>query len=542
MHGRRDNWRSVGRWDAHRLRNLGLVGLGFIIWYFWALSKLFPKLGLPASHGWIPIWNLWQLIQRGGLPGWLALFLLVPGLNVVALVVTIIAIHRINFEFGKGAGFTVLGAFLAPLWATMLSNHIGDMAYGGTWQPGAPAGQNGHLPYAVGHDGYGQPVQQAPFGGYQNQQQHFMGDSAAGEWQGMPPVQQDPVAGEWQGVVPGVQHGAPQVDPAWQGDAAGQPVAGWQGDPAWQVNSDQQQAYGHSEPLDQSQALPPQQSSWAPPPASGGVPAAPYPGAGQSGQIPQGQIPQGQMPQVPLPSVPPAPTAHPEVAEVPDAFQLNFQQPSFSAAPAPENNWGFSNTTEGAFERLASEGAPPQTESPLGEVMPPQELYSWPGVDPELPIEATAVTPAPVPVPEQVQAPAQPAPEFVPDPEPVATQSETAGEEVPNMHAASMNAAVPQEVAHGSEFEPVAEPAVPTIFETSVPPQEPPAVPAVPVAPAVLPETDAAEDSEEEFDHTVVVAREAAGALSCPVVKCSNCLETTLCSGVSPPPLTGLLP
>jgi hypothetical protein len=58
-----------------------LVGIAFYVWYLWSLSRLFPRIGLPSSHGWIPVWNQWQLVQRGGLPGWLVLFGLVPGLS-----------------------------------------------------------------------------------------------------------------------------------------------------------------------------------------------------------------------------------------------------------------------------------------------------------------------------------------------------------------------------------------------------------------------------------------------------------------------------
>lgn len=47
----------------------GLVALVLFIWYLWALSKLFPYLGLPARDGWIPVWNQWRLIGRAGLPG-----------------------------------------------------------------------------------------------------------------------------------------------------------------------------------------------------------------------------------------------------------------------------------------------------------------------------------------------------------------------------------------------------------------------------------------------------------------------------------------
>ena len=35
----------------------GIVAIGVYLWYGWALSRLFPKLGSEASKGWIPFVN-----------------------------------------------------------------------------------------------------------------------------------------------------------------------------------------------------------------------------------------------------------------------------------------------------------------------------------------------------------------------------------------------------------------------------------------------------------------------------------------------------
>jgi len=102
----------------------GLIGIGFLVWYLWAMSRLFPRIGLPAGHGWIPIWNDWRLMERTGLPGWIAILYVVPIGNVVAVVFRTIAQHRIGREAGVGAGYTVLGLFIAPLWATLLGSHL----------------------------------------------------------------------------------------------------------------------------------------------------------------------------------------------------------------------------------------------------------------------------------------------------------------------------------------------------------------------------------------------------------------------------------
>lgn len=142
-----------------------VVFLGYFIWYLWSLSRLFPKLGLPAWAGWVPVWNIWQLIQRGGLPGWLVLLGLIPGLGIVVLVVLIIAMNRINAEHGKGGGFTVLGVVLPPLWAMLLTSHIGH-------------GEVAPAPVASGIPGF---APRAP--------QQASVPQPGGQWQGLPPVQ-----------------------------------------------------------------------------------------------------------------------------------------------------------------------------------------------------------------------------------------------------------------------------------------------------------------------------------------------------------------
>ena len=50
----------------------GLVGVGLLVWYLWAMARLFPRIGLKKRDGWIPIWNQWQLLERAGMPGWTA--------------------------------------------------------------------------------------------------------------------------------------------------------------------------------------------------------------------------------------------------------------------------------------------------------------------------------------------------------------------------------------------------------------------------------------------------------------------------------------
>lgn len=99
------------------------LSLGLLVWYLWAMARLFPRLGLNATEGWIPVWNQWKLLGRAGLPGWVVLLGFV-GLGIVPFIMLIISMQRLNREHGRGAGLTVLGVFIPPLWAMLLANHI----------------------------------------------------------------------------------------------------------------------------------------------------------------------------------------------------------------------------------------------------------------------------------------------------------------------------------------------------------------------------------------------------------------------------------
>ncbi len=102
-----------------------LVSVCFFVWYLWALSRLFPQLGLPAWEGWVPFLNQWRLLQRAGLPGWLVLVGLVC-FGIVPVIALIVGAHRLNREAGLGSGMTVLAALIAPLWAMILTQRLAE--------------------------------------------------------------------------------------------------------------------------------------------------------------------------------------------------------------------------------------------------------------------------------------------------------------------------------------------------------------------------------------------------------------------------------
>ncbi|KZE42615.1 DUF5684 domain-containing protein [Microbacterium sp. T32] len=110
----------------------------FVILYVWhalALAAVFAKAGEASWKGWVPVVNLATVLKLGGFSPWLVLIALVPVFGAIAYaVVSIVAIHRVNLAFGRGAGMTVLGAFLPVVWASILG--FGRARWQGEAAPG----------------------------------------------------------------------------------------------------------------------------------------------------------------------------------------------------------------------------------------------------------------------------------------------------------------------------------------------------------------------------------------------------------------------
>ena len=98
-----------------------VVLVGLYLWYAFALSRLFPRLGGEAWKGWVPILNDMEVLVRGGVPGYSIVFAFIPFVNFYYIYLRIVAVHRIGTRLGRGAGMTVLGMLVPPLWATLLA-------------------------------------------------------------------------------------------------------------------------------------------------------------------------------------------------------------------------------------------------------------------------------------------------------------------------------------------------------------------------------------------------------------------------------------
>jgi len=97
-----------------------VVVILYYVWYALALSKLFPKLGAESWRGWVPVLNEMEILVRGGVPGWSVVYYFIPVVSLYGLYLKATAVHRVNEQFGRGIGMTVLGVLLSPVWASIL--------------------------------------------------------------------------------------------------------------------------------------------------------------------------------------------------------------------------------------------------------------------------------------------------------------------------------------------------------------------------------------------------------------------------------------
>lgn len=110
-----------------------LIGalIGYVINSF-LLSKIFQKAGVEQWKAWVPLYNTWVMFELGGQKGWMALLLLVPIVNIVAVVFYYIASYHIGLKLGKEGVFVLLAIFLPIVWLAWLAF---DKS---TWQGAAP--------------------------------------------------------------------------------------------------------------------------------------------------------------------------------------------------------------------------------------------------------------------------------------------------------------------------------------------------------------------------------------------------------------------
>lgn len=99
---------------------LGLIGwvviLAIVVLQIAAWWMMFEKAGQPGWGAIIPIVNLYFLCKVAGRPGWWVILLLIPLVNIIALIIVSVDIAR---NFGKGVlfgiGLFILGFIFYPI-------------------------------------------------------------------------------------------------------------------------------------------------------------------------------------------------------------------------------------------------------------------------------------------------------------------------------------------------------------------------------------------------------------------------------------------
>lgn len=92
------------------------------IWYAIGLARVFDARGVETWRAWVPVVNDAEIFRLGRIDPVRAVLLLVPFVNVYALVLKVRAAHRIGTASGRGAGTTVLAVLFPPVWSTLLAS------------------------------------------------------------------------------------------------------------------------------------------------------------------------------------------------------------------------------------------------------------------------------------------------------------------------------------------------------------------------------------------------------------------------------------
>ena len=94
-----------------------LLGLAFTVLWIAGTWKMFEKADQPGWGILVPIYNLLLIGRVAGLPDWMFLLLLIPGVNVVAHIIVSLELGK---RFSKGAGFTIGLIFLPAVFYALL--------------------------------------------------------------------------------------------------------------------------------------------------------------------------------------------------------------------------------------------------------------------------------------------------------------------------------------------------------------------------------------------------------------------------------------
>lgn len=92
-----------------------------------SMWRVFVKAGQPGWTALLPVFNLYVMLKIIDKPGWWIILMLVPGVNVVIVIIADLALAS---HFGKGVDFAVGLVFLPfifwPILAFGRARYVGD--------------------------------------------------------------------------------------------------------------------------------------------------------------------------------------------------------------------------------------------------------------------------------------------------------------------------------------------------------------------------------------------------------------------------------
>ena len=93
-----------------------LVALVAYIIYAFLLSRIFKKAGVESWKAWVPVYNVWKILEIGGQKGFWAILAFVPIINIASMIFTYIAMYHIGLKLGKKDWFILLAIFIPIVW------------------------------------------------------------------------------------------------------------------------------------------------------------------------------------------------------------------------------------------------------------------------------------------------------------------------------------------------------------------------------------------------------------------------------------------
>lgn len=98
-----------------------IVAIVLHVWYARGLSRVFAARGAESWRAWVPLVNEAEVFRLGRIDPVRAVLLIVPFVNIYALVLKATAASRLGAPAGRGAGTTTLALVFPPVWAAILA-------------------------------------------------------------------------------------------------------------------------------------------------------------------------------------------------------------------------------------------------------------------------------------------------------------------------------------------------------------------------------------------------------------------------------------